>query len=97
MLLPETQLEGAMILVNRVVASLRSSMIPHEKSPLGFVTVSAGLASYCPGGAAPSRQQLISDADVALYQAKERGRNQCVVSQISVNEIDLGKNNVVSH
>lgn len=49
--------------------------IPHEDSDWGLVTISVGCATVLPamGG---ERRTLLAEADAALYQAKERGRNQ---------------------
>lgn len=53
--------------------------IPHSASPLGKVTVSAGVAALAPGGAA-NLQGWLSQADEAMYEAKSRGRNTVVAS-----------------
>ena len=51
--------------------------IAHEDAPLhGQVTISIGWASIKPNGRDASVQRLIAQADEALYQAKNRGRNR---------------------
>lgn len=68
----------AMRQCTQLAESLRSSIqalaIPHQDSPLGVVTVSAGVAyhSHCMDSDA-----IIIEADKALYEAKTKGRN-CV-------------------
>lgn len=47
----------------------------HPKSPSGSVTVSVGYASFDPE-LGVTGQRLIEKADMALYAAKQRGRNQ---------------------
>lgn len=74
-LLPDTDVAGAMRIAEcaqRAVAELR---IPHQASPNGFVTVSAGVAS-CPAVTpSDSSAALLRAADLALYAAKAAGRN----------------------
>ena len=51
----------------------------HAQSPFGVVTVSCGAACVVPGpGHTP--QDLLRQADAALYQAKSQGRNQAVLA-----------------
>lgn len=59
-----------------LLAAVRSHPFEH----VGNLTCSAGIASYCPGAKA---QELVKKADVALYRAKEAGRDQLVVSDYS--------------
>ncbi len=80
MLLPETKAEGASVLTERTVAGLRDLGLPHCKSPFGFITISAGVASYVPGKEVQSWQQIVQRADEALYSAKEQGRNRTFMS-----------------
>jgi diguanylate cyclase (GGDEF)-like protein len=42
----------------------------------GVVTVSIGIATYKPGSAITSPNELIAEADAMLYEAKRRGRNK---------------------
>lgn len=78
MLLPGTDLAGALQLAHRVVAQVRAHGLPHTGSPLGVVTVSAGVACERPvPGLSPDT--LILLADRALYQAKRQGRDRVSV------------------
>ena len=52
--------------------------IYHPQTPLKCVTVSVGVAEK--SLATPGELALIRDADIALYQAKELGRNRTVAS-----------------
>jgi diguanylate cyclase (GGDEF)-like protein len=74
-LLPETHSLGAGWVAAQIVAKVQSLAIPHASSPTGCVTLSAGVATVdsCLGS---NVQQLVALADIALYQAKQAGRNQ---------------------
>ena len=63
--------------VRREVAALT---IPHTASKLNIVTVSIGIACMVPGGS-KELSRLIAEADKALYQAKETGRNRGVAME----------------
>ncbi len=79
MLLPTTQLSGALVVAERVFNSIGSAPMRHNAIELK-VTVSVGIALY-PSRDVRSKDQLIKAADVALYQAKNEGRNRiCVFS-----------------
>jgi len=65
----------------RIVESIASLAVPHEKSPHQVVTVSAGLSIVDPGRqTAPA---LLEAADTLLYQAKSNGRNQLAFEKIA--------------
>jgi PleD family two-component response regulator len=53
--------------------------IPHGGSPLGVVTLSAGVACLSPKRRAAACS-LVEEADAALYEAKAQGRNTFVVN-----------------
>lgn len=75
-LLPNTDLEGARLVAERIQARLAVRAMPHAASDVADrVTLSIGAASLCPadGGEA---DDLIQAADMALYRAKRQGRNQ---------------------
>lgn len=75
-ILPETTLEGASSLAESIRSSIESLKIEHNKSTVSpYVTVSIGVSTLVPERVA-SYEQLILNADKALYRAKEKGRNQ---------------------
>ena len=78
-LLPETDLAGAVQIAGDMQAAIRTLAIRHETGPLGVVTLSAGVASCCPGGLTATPAWLVEAADAALYQAKALGRNTFTV------------------
>ncbi|WP_250656703.1 diguanylate cyclase domain-containing protein [Alkalimarinus coralli] len=73
-LLPNTSLEGAMLVADRLRESVAQQQVAHDFSPVAkHITISAGCAEK-KAGQAPN--QLIDSADKSLYLAKENGRNQ---------------------
>ena len=73
--LPEQTPETAWIAVERVRSSVERLAIPHAAVPAGVVTLSVGVAAYHPGDAA-TVEDLLEQADAALYRAKSAGRNR---------------------
>lgn len=75
-ILPETHLDGAMIVASSILESIRELQIPHAYSPVApIVTISLGAASITPrSNTDPS--SLVAAADLALFEAKTRGRNR---------------------
>lgn len=71
-LLSDTDLEGAVVLANKVVDSVRKSRFVYKGQRIK-VTLSAGVAER---KAFPSRQATINSADERLYDAKRNGRNK---------------------
>ena len=76
LLLPATGLRGAMLVAERVVASVAGLAIEHTGSFGGSVSVSVGVAS----GNGRDGAALVRAADKALYAAKREGRDRAVAS-----------------
>jgi diguanylate cyclase (GGDEF)-like protein len=75
-LLPTTTLEGAMHIAETIRANIESMGLPHiNSSPLPVVTASLGVATS-EGTSEMTYEELIKCADMALYKAKELGRNR---------------------
>ena len=74
-LLPETGLEGATSVAEAIRCSVMQLGIPHDANPTGVVTVSIGVASNY-AAQLDVEQQLLREADEALYESKENGRNR---------------------
>jgi diguanylate cyclase (GGDEF)-like protein len=71
-LLPETDLDGAVALAEKIRASAASRPFG-DGSHVFNLTLSAGASSLCPD---ESGHDMIARADMALYHAKEQGRNR---------------------
>jgi len=77
-LLPETDLPGALTVAERLRKRVAALAIRHENSPIArHVTISVGVTSAAPDDAG-DKQALVSAADEALYAAKQQGRNRVV-------------------
>ncbi|MBI5031464.1 MAG: diguanylate cyclase [Chloroflexi bacterium] len=75
--LPETPLEEAVSIAERIRRAIESTGFKLNENALSInVTMSFGVASFPQDATAPN--ELIHQADVAVYQAKLQGRN-CVV------------------
>jgi diguanylate cyclase (GGDEF)-like protein len=73
--LPDTTLEQAMRVGERICASVLHADIAHAGSPSGVLTVSIGVATNLPeDGDDP--EVMLARADAALYRAKNAGRNR---------------------
>jgi diguanylate cyclase (GGDEF)-like protein len=75
-LLPQTSVENARIMAERMRNSVYGLRIPNAASPELVVTISAGLTG---SNAAVSPEEMLSAADKALYRAKSLGRNRVEV------------------
>ncbi len=79
-LLPNTDLEGAALVAERIRFHLRLINLPHQSSEVSdSVTLSIGVAACIPTSETQA-SELVSFADAALYQAKATGRNRIVVA-----------------
>jgi diguanylate cyclase (GGDEF)-like protein len=77
-LLPNTDQTVALLVVKRLRAAVERLGIPHEHSKVSkVVTISAGVISRQPN-IETTPLELLNDADLSLYQAKNDGRNRVV-------------------
>ncbi|MBU0516035.1 MAG: GGDEF domain-containing protein [Proteobacteria bacterium] len=74
-ILPGTSLPDARLLAERMRAAVAARGIRHPTSPTSGVTVSLGVSALVPAGDVEA-QTLVEQADRALYQAKQQGRNR---------------------
>jgi len=84
-ILPEQSLESATIAINRVRKDVENLAIPHcGNKESGVVTISAGIAALHPGED-KTPEELLREADAALYQAKQAGRNRVAIYSLESN------------
>lgn len=75
-IMPGTDLEGAISVAERVREAVIALDMPHRGSgTAGHVTVSVGVAALVPSPAT-TPELLVAAADAALYRAKHGGRNR---------------------
>jgi len=86
-MLPEHGADGAMEVAERIRTKVASATTG-DKNRKDPVTVSIGVAAFPENGATPAA--LISKADAALYQGKQRGRNRVVLSGVTSTEQTAG-------
>lgn len=79
-ILPQTTLEGAIEVAQRVQTEIASLKILHEKSSASnYLTLSIGIASSIPTPE-QSFSKLLDEADQYLYLAKQQGRDRIIFS-----------------
>lgn len=75
MVLPDNELQQAVAICERIVNDIYALQEPHDDHPLSIVTVSIGVTEITPSDIMQP-EQLLKQADTALYQAKSEGRNK---------------------
>ena len=79
-ILPNTSPEGAIVIADRIRTAIHALAIPHANSDVNDkVTVSLGIASLIPAAEALP-EQLVAQADRALYIAKQQGRDRFAIT-----------------
>lgn len=72
-LMPETSLANALVVIERIRVAVSRQTFPSPADRLE-VTMSAGLAEF--DGTTDDPEQIVAQADKALYEAKQSGRNR---------------------
>jgi diguanylate cyclase (GGDEF)-like protein/PAS domain S-box-containing protein len=82
LLLPDTDLAAARAIGVEICRQVQGLRIPHNRNlPWKVATISVGIATLdVRDGASRDGAWLVAAADLALYDAKGQGRNQCVAS-----------------
>ncbi|MBI5847069.1 MAG: sensor domain-containing diguanylate cyclase [Nitrospirae bacterium] len=81
-MLPNTDKQGAAIYAEKIRNMIETTLFKHrEKQPLGFVSISGGVATFPADG--DTIETAIKLADAALYKSKESGRNRVMLFEHS--------------
>ena len=80
MVLPDTELAGALGLAEQIRSSVEGLDLRHDGSAFGRLTVSIGVAVSLPKRG-DICQDLLASADAALYTAKRAGRNRVLFAR----------------
>ena len=79
-LLPQTSLEEAGVIADRIRRKIMTTPFPHGKTqPIGSVSVSIGLSTF--SATLDSAEAIVRAADRALYHAKHHGKNRAYAYQ----------------
>jgi diguanylate cyclase (GGDEF)-like protein len=78
-ILPEVNIQGAAVVAGRIRQSIEKHSFAGEEGPL-HVTISIGAAEF-KADRMRTASQFIAEADKALYQSKEAGRNRVTVQK----------------
>jgi diguanylate cyclase (GGDEF)-like protein len=87
-LLPETDLAGAISVAEKIRLSIEEASIEHSASPLTRITISAGVVAMVKPGK-DSCTAALAEADRLLYRAKAIGRNHVEGGYFATTEQDL--------
>ncbi len=82
MLLADTSAEAALVIAEKLRRTIESAGFNSGGHKIK-ITVSCGISEFGPG---ENEDTVFKRADVALYQAKKNGRNQCVVAKTIIEE-----------
>ncbi|WP_432490865.1 diguanylate cyclase [Kineococcus gypseus] len=86
--LPDTGVEGAVRVAERVLARVRAAALPHPGCGEGAtVSVSVGVATSAGPAPAASFEELLREADAALYRAKGSGRDRLALAAPRVSRV----------
>jgi diguanylate cyclase (GGDEF)-like protein len=84
-ILPDTNSQGAFFVAQNIRERVKSFQLQHSASPINqYVTLSLGVASVIPSPH-NSPENLIKEADDALYLAKQNGRDRTILYTITHN------------
>jgi diguanylate cyclase (GGDEF)-like protein len=91
LVLPDCDARGATALAHTLRQTISDLRLPHSGGRRGHVSVSIGVAALDPVQAQDSPLTLIENADQALYQAKQGGRDRIVTATQHLKVIARGE------
>jgi len=82
-ILPETNLDGAAVLADRIRIAVEGLAIPHAGSDISeYVTASFGVVCV-PATEISSTEAMVALVDQAMYEAKNNGRNRIEIADMT--------------
>ncbi|WP_310244343.1 GGDEF domain-containing protein, partial [Rhizobium rosettiformans] len=75
-LLPDTDGQTAIAIAEKIRKAISDVGMPHEGSEFGIVTASLGATVFTSESRINNPAELVARADLALYQAKDAGRDR---------------------
>jgi len=75
-ILPETSKDEVMTVAERIKAAIENEKFSPQSGKSVSITISIGVAQYCPGERISA---LVQRADKAMYLSKQKGRNQITI------------------
>jgi diguanylate cyclase (GGDEF)-like protein len=78
LILPDTLPDAALQRAEQLRQRVKHITITHEGKTLGNITVSIGVSAWPDNG--QDAEMVIDAADEAMYQAKQEGRDRCVLA-----------------
>jgi diguanylate cyclase (GGDEF)-like protein len=80
LILPHTDMEGSFAIAERIRTAIETMRVPRvDQDGTLRVTVSLGVAATTDG----TKEELIGEADAALYEAKRQGKNRTVKAEMA--------------
>lgn len=84
-ILPDTSIEAATIVAERLRNAVVAAGLEHRYGGIGdIITISAGVAAAAPDDNLLTPENLLQEADNALYKAKQNGRNQTFAENVNI-------------
>jgi diguanylate cyclase (GGDEF)-like protein/PAS domain S-box-containing protein len=83
-ILPTANLEAACARAERLRSMMKKLTVLYQGKSMGMLTVSIGVAAFPDHGLSP--KELMAAADAALYEAKNRGRDQVCLAVLTSEE-----------
>ena len=77
-ILPNTETAEAFNIAEHIRKAVEGAKIPNDSSPLGHVTISLGIKTFSKD-VDSSREVFFNETDLALYRAKNTGKNKSVL------------------
>ena len=87
LILPHTDMAGSFAIAERIRTAIESARVPRvDQDGVLRVTASLGVAAFTDG----NKDDLIAEADAALYEAKHQGKNRTIRAGVATANVSGG-------